>query len=137
MSHVYAHVLCQEIYLLGFQTDRIERFCSYRVGFIPGLFAPRFRLASEHVSLTERAGLSPWTFRNVRRRGERGGDARRPVAGGVRVRIRGFEILLRVSRGTRVTMDIDIIEEDDNPMLHRTDVRFEVTHEEEIGRAHV
>ena len=27
-------------------------------------------------------------------------------------------------------MDIDIIEEDDNPMLHRTDVRSEVTHEE-------
>jgi small subunit ribosomal protein S24e len=27
-------------------------------------------------------------------------------------------------------MDIDIIEEDDNPMLHRTDVRFEVTHED-------
>jgi len=27
-------------------------------------------------------------------------------------------------------MDIDIIEEDDNPMLHRSDVRFEVSHEE-------
>ena len=27
-------------------------------------------------------------------------------------------------------MDIDIIEEDENPMLHRTDVRFEVRHEE-------
>jgi small subunit ribosomal protein S24e len=27
-------------------------------------------------------------------------------------------------------MDIDVIEEDENPMLHRTDVRFEVTHEE-------
>jgi small subunit ribosomal protein S24e len=27
-------------------------------------------------------------------------------------------------------MDIDIIEEDENPMLHRTDVRFEMTHEE-------
>jgi len=27
-------------------------------------------------------------------------------------------------------MDIDILEEDENPMLHRTDVRFEVTHEE-------
>jgi small subunit ribosomal protein S24e len=27
-------------------------------------------------------------------------------------------------------MDIDIIEEDGNPMLHRTDVRFEVIHEE-------
>jgi len=27
-------------------------------------------------------------------------------------------------------MDIDIIEEQDNPMLHRTDVRFEVSHEE-------
>ncbi|WEL18711.1 MULTISPECIES: 30S ribosomal protein S24e [unclassified Halorhabdus] len=27
-------------------------------------------------------------------------------------------------------MDIDIIEEEDNPMLHRTDVRFEVAHEE-------
>jgi small subunit ribosomal protein S24e len=27
-------------------------------------------------------------------------------------------------------MDIDIIEEDENPMLHRTDVRFRITHEE-------
>jgi small subunit ribosomal protein S24e len=27
-------------------------------------------------------------------------------------------------------MEIDIIEEDENPMLHRTDVRFEVTHED-------
>ncbi|WP_181687343.1 30S ribosomal protein S24e [Halorhabdus salina] len=27
-------------------------------------------------------------------------------------------------------MDIEIIEEVDNPMLHRTDVRFEVVHEE-------
>jgi len=27
-------------------------------------------------------------------------------------------------------MDIDIIEEDENPMLHRTDVRFEIIHEE-------
>jgi small subunit ribosomal protein S24e len=27
-------------------------------------------------------------------------------------------------------MDIEIVEEDENPMLHRTDVRFEVTHEE-------
>ena len=27
-------------------------------------------------------------------------------------------------------MDIDIIEEDENPMLHRTDVRFEVVHDE-------
>ena len=27
-------------------------------------------------------------------------------------------------------MDIDIIEEDENPMLHRTDVRFELHHEE-------
>jgi small subunit ribosomal protein S24e len=27
-------------------------------------------------------------------------------------------------------MDVDIIEEDENPMLHRTDVRFEMTHEE-------
>jgi len=27
-------------------------------------------------------------------------------------------------------MDIDIIEEDENPMLHRTDVQFELTHEE-------
>ncbi|WP_248895312.1 30S ribosomal protein S24e [Haloplanus halobius] len=27
-------------------------------------------------------------------------------------------------------MDIDIIEEDENPMLHRTDVRFQVTHED-------
>src|SRR6056297_2883615 len=27
-------------------------------------------------------------------------------------------------------MDIEIIEEEEDPMLHRTDVRFEVTHEE-------
>jgi small subunit ribosomal protein S24e len=27
-------------------------------------------------------------------------------------------------------MDIDVIAEDENPMLHRTDVRFEVTHDE-------
>jgi len=27
-------------------------------------------------------------------------------------------------------MDIDIIEETDNPMLHRTDVRFSVVHED-------
>jgi len=27
-------------------------------------------------------------------------------------------------------MDIDIISEDENPMLHRTDVRFELAHEE-------
>jgi small subunit ribosomal protein S24e len=27
-------------------------------------------------------------------------------------------------------MDVDIIEEDENPMLHRTDVRFELTHED-------
>ena len=28
-------------------------------------------------------------------------------------------------------MDVNIIDEDENPMLHRTDVRFELTHEEE------
>lgn len=27
-------------------------------------------------------------------------------------------------------MDIEILEENENPMLHRTDVRFKVTHEE-------
>ncbi len=27
-------------------------------------------------------------------------------------------------------MDVDIISEDENPMLHRTDVRFEIVHEE-------
>jgi small subunit ribosomal protein S24e len=27
-------------------------------------------------------------------------------------------------------MEIDIIEEDENPMLHRTDVRFRITHED-------
>jgi small subunit ribosomal protein S24e len=27
-------------------------------------------------------------------------------------------------------MDIEIIEEDENPMLHRTDVRFQITHDE-------
>ncbi|CAI50628.1 30S ribosomal protein S24e [Natronomonas pharaonis DSM 2160] len=27
-------------------------------------------------------------------------------------------------------MDVDIIDEDENPMLHRTDVRFQLTHEE-------
>jgi small subunit ribosomal protein S24e len=28
-------------------------------------------------------------------------------------------------------MDINVLEERENPMLHRTDVRFDVTHEEE------
>jgi small subunit ribosomal protein S24e len=27
-------------------------------------------------------------------------------------------------------MDIEIVEQDENPMLHRTDVRFELTHED-------
>ena len=27
-------------------------------------------------------------------------------------------------------MEIDVLEEEENPMLHRTDVRFEVTHED-------
>ncbi|MFB6304620.1 MAG: 30S ribosomal protein S24e [Haloferacaceae archaeon] len=27
-------------------------------------------------------------------------------------------------------MEIDIIDEDENPMLHRTDIRFEVTHDD-------
>ena len=27
-------------------------------------------------------------------------------------------------------MDVEIIDEEDNPMLHRTDVRFQLTHEE-------
>ena len=27
-------------------------------------------------------------------------------------------------------MEVDIISEDDNPMLHRSDVRFEIAHEE-------
>ena len=27
-------------------------------------------------------------------------------------------------------MDVDIISEEENPMLHRTDIRFETTHEE-------
>ncbi|QHS17846.1 30S ribosomal protein S24e [Halopenitus persicus] len=27
-------------------------------------------------------------------------------------------------------MDIDIVSEDENPMLHRTDIRFEITHDE-------
>ncbi|WP_280535745.1 30S ribosomal protein S24e [Halopenitus sp. POP-27] len=27
-------------------------------------------------------------------------------------------------------MDIDIVSEEENPMLHRTDIRFEITHEE-------
>ena len=27
-------------------------------------------------------------------------------------------------------MDIDIVDESENPMLHRTDVRFELTHED-------
>jgi small subunit ribosomal protein S24e len=39
-------------------------------------------------------------------------------------------MLLRGSAGRYDTMDIDIIEEDENPMLHRTDVRFEMTHDE-------
>jgi len=44
----------------------------------------------------------------------------------------GFEILIRRSRGIfdQRTMDVTIIQEEDNPMLHRTDVRFEVTHDE-------
>ncbi|WP_096389984.1 30S ribosomal protein S24e [Halopenitus persicus] len=27
-------------------------------------------------------------------------------------------------------MDIDIVSEEENPMLHRTDIRFEITHDE-------
>lgn len=27
-------------------------------------------------------------------------------------------------------MDVDIISEDENPMLHRTDIRFEITHDD-------
>jgi small subunit ribosomal protein S24e len=41
-----------------------------------------------------------------------------------------FEILLTVSRTRDGTMDIDVISEEENPMLHRSDVRFEVTHDE-------
>ena len=44
--------------------------------------------------------------------------------------VRCFEILLGDSAGRYSTMDITIVEEDENPMLHRTDVRFELTHEE-------
>jgi small subunit ribosomal protein S24e len=49
-----------------------------------------------------------------------------------RIPTRGFEILLGASAKIRgnVTMEIEIIEEDDNPMLHRTDVRFQLIHEE-------
>src|SRR6056297_2346466 len=39
-------------------------------------------------------------------------------------------MLLRASAGRYSNMDIDIIDEDENPMLHRTDVRFEMIHEE-------
>ena len=44
----------------------------------------------------------------------------------------GFEILLAATGAftANVTMEIQILEEDDNPMLHRTDVRFEVVHED-------
>ena len=44
----------------------------------------------------------------------------------------GFEILFSASAEFRgnVTMDVEIIDEDENPMLHRTDVRFQLTHEE-------
>jgi len=46
------------------------------------------------------------------------------------VRVTRFEILLGDSAGKYNTMNITILEEDENPMLHRTDVRFELTHEE-------
>ena len=46
------------------------------------------------------------------------------------VRVARFEILLGDSAGKYNTMNITILEEDENPMLHRTDVRFELTHEE-------
>ena len=44
----------------------------------------------------------------------------------------GFEILFSASAEFRgnVTMDVEIIDEDENPMLHRTDVRFQLIHEE-------
>jgi small subunit ribosomal protein S24e len=41
-----------------------------------------------------------------------------------------FEILLAVSAASIGNMDIEIIEEVDNPMLHRSDVRFRVIHDE-------
>jgi small subunit ribosomal protein S24e len=46
------------------------------------------------------------------------------------VRVARFEILLGDSAGRYTNMDITILKEDENPMLHRTDVRFELTHEE-------
>ena len=46
------------------------------------------------------------------------------------VRVARFEILLGDSAGKYNTMNITILEEDENPMLHRTDVRFQLTHEE-------
>jgi small subunit ribosomal protein S24e len=39
-------------------------------------------------------------------------------------------MLLILSGSIHSTMDIDVISEDENPMLHRTDVRFEITHDE-------
>jgi len=41
-----------------------------------------------------------------------------------------FVILIGNSAGRYSNMDIDIIDETDNPMLHRTDVRFEMVHDE-------
>lgn len=44
----------------------------------------------------------------------------------------GLEILLGVSKGRikQRTMDIDILDREENPMLHRTDVRFQIVHED-------
>ncbi len=44
--------------------------------------------------------------------------------------IQRFEILLAVSGASNGNMDIEIIDESDNPMLHRSDVRFRIVHEE-------
>lgn len=41
-----------------------------------------------------------------------------------------FEILLAVSGASIGNMDIEIVNEESNPMLHRSDVRFRVVHEE-------
>jgi small subunit ribosomal protein S24e len=42
-----------------------------------------------------------------------------------------LEILLPATGRVSTNMDIEITREEENPMLHRTDVRFELTHDEE------
>jgi small subunit ribosomal protein S24e len=57
----------------------------------------------------------------------RGHPNAKEVAEVVRNPFTGFEKKYEV---TDHAMDVDIIEEDENPMLHRTDVTFELVHDE-------